>query len=480
MSAALQVDHAPGLERAFAHLPEERAYRLRPSAIEGRLPGYLRGTWYMNGPARFERGGLRYRHWLDGDGLLVAMRFSEHGVNVRTCFARGTKWRDEEEAGRPLYRAFGTSFAGDRLVHGVALASPLNVSAVPFAGRLLAFGEQGLPWDVDPDTLETRGPFTFGGALNAVSPFSAHPKIDARTGELWNFGVSFSAAQPCLNLYRFDAQGALLRRRRLALHEPCALHDFALAPRHALFYLAPYLLDMRALAEGASLLDALRFEPQRGSRLLIVEREGDGRLEIELGAAYSLHTLNAFEDEQAGTLTLDCLELERPVYDQYQPLPDLFSDVAPGQAVRLVVDLRAGALVERRAIAYSLAPDFATLDPRLLGRPADELWMLGVSAAGRAGRKFFDQLVHARWSAPGDLDVWRAPEGQYLGGEPVFVGDRREARAGVLLVPLFDARSGGSSMALFDPRQVAAGPQTLLRLESPLQLGFHTAFDRAR
>jgi hypothetical protein len=40
-------------------------------------------------------------------------------------------------------------------VRDLALASPVNVSVYPVAGRLLAFGEQGLPWELDPVTLET-------------------------------------------------------------------------------------------------------------------------------------------------------------------------------------------------------------------------------------------------------------------------------------------------------------------------------------
>lgn len=481
MSTAAAVDFAPGLERAFARAPEERAYALRPGSIEGRVPAYLRGRWYLNGPARFGFAGLRYRHWLDGDGMVVTLRFDDDGVRVTQRFVGSAKRRDEQEAGRPLYRAFGTAFPGDRLVHGMALASPVNVSTLPFAGRLLAFGEQGLPWELDPDTLETRGEFTFGGAVNAVSPFAAHPKIDARSGELWNFGVSFSATQPCLHLYRFDPHGALLRRRRVPLEAPVSLHDFALAPRHALFYLAPYALDVQALAQGgATLMDALRFEPARGSRLLVVPREGDAPLfSLPIGAGYSLHTINAGEDEAAGTLTLDCLELERPVYDQYQVVPDLFTDVGPGRPVRLVVDLRAQALVERRRIDYELAPDFAAIDMRRSGRPCDEFWMLGISAAGRPGRKFLDQLVHARWSAPGALDVWTAPAGTYLGGEPVFVGAPAGEDAGVLC-PLYDARREASALALFDARDVAAGPQALLKLESPIHLGFHATFEARR
>jgi carotenoid cleavage dioxygenase-like enzyme len=65
------------------------------------------------------------------------------------------------------------------------------VSVFAYRNKLLAFGEQSLPMELDPVTLETMTPgttFDFAGALNDASPFSAHPKIDARTGELLNFG----------------------------------------------------------------------------------------------------------------------------------------------------------------------------------------------------------------------------------------------------------------------------------------------------
>ena len=52
-------DFAPGLERAFDLVPEEGS---GPARVEGELPAWLSGTLYLNGPARFHRGGLRYRH----------------------------------------------------------------------------------------------------------------------------------------------------------------------------------------------------------------------------------------------------------------------------------------------------------------------------------------------------------------------------------------------------------------------------------
>ena len=115
---------------------------------------------------------------------------------------RSHKLRAEDASGAALYRAFGTAFAGDRLER-VGIASPVNVSVYPWSGTLLAFGEQGLPWELDPETLETRGEWTFGGALNTISPWSAHPAIDCRAGELFGFGVSFAGTEPCIHFYRF-------------------------------------------------------------------------------------------------------------------------------------------------------------------------------------------------------------------------------------------------------------------------------------
>lgn len=473
------ADLAPGLEHAFATVPAERDVRL---AVEGRLPDYLRGSYYANGPARFRRGELAYRHWLDGDGMVAALHVTgegaDAGVRFVSRFVRSAKWEAEEAAGSPLFRAFGTSFPGDRLVRGVALESPVNVSAFPYGGALLAFGEQGLPWELDPVTLETRGPYTFGGALNPLSPFAAHPKIDPETGELFNFGISFSAERPQLNLYRFDPQGRLAYRRRLPLDWASSLHDFCLAPHHAVFYLAPYLLDMGLLAGGRTLMESLAWSPERGSRLAVVAREtGELAASIPIGERYSLHTIHGFEKD--GRLVVDVLELDRPVYDQYEEIPHLFRDVAPGRPVRFEIDLAAGRLVARREIAYDRAPDFAAVDPRRFGRDYDDLWLLGISSQGRPGRKFFDEIVHLAWSRPEAADLWRAPAGSYLGGEPAFVPDPEDESGGAVICQLFDARKEESSLLVFDAFHVAAGPLARIPLDSPLHLGFHTLFTPA-
>jgi carotenoid cleavage dioxygenase-like enzyme len=92
--------------------------------------------------------------------------------------------------------------------------------------------------------------------------------------------------------------------------------------------------------------------------------------------------------------------------------------VSEGQPIRFVVDMKRREVIERREIDYRLAPDFPSIDPRRVTQVYDDFWMLGISATGRRGRKFFDQLVHADWAEPSAGDIYQAPPMQYHGGEP--------------------------------------------------------------
>ena len=179
------MDYAPGLDTFLLATPLEESYAVE--RIEGVIPPSIRGTYYMNGPAQFQVGRQRYRNWLDGDGMVCSLRFDERGVWFTNKFVRGKKFCDEQQADAPIYATFGTRFQGDRMRRGIVTESPYNVSVLKFQDRLLAFGEQSIPMQLDANTLDTVGEFDFGRRVNSMSPFSAHPKSDAETGELFNF-----------------------------------------------------------------------------------------------------------------------------------------------------------------------------------------------------------------------------------------------------------------------------------------------------
>lgn len=457
----------------------ERALELRG----GSIPDWIRGQYYVNGPGRFHRGDRQYNHWLDGDGLVTRVGFRDGEAHCTSRFVRSRKWQDEEEAGEALYRTFGTAWDGDQLRRGIALEGPVNVSAWRFMDTLLAFGEQGLPYDLDPLTLETRGEFTFGGRLNAVSPLSAHPHFDPVTGEFFNFGISFAKRNPSFTLYRFLPDGQLAYRTRLRIPFPASVHDFMLAPNHVVFYVSPHILDVDVLMkEGGSVMDALAWRPEERSRLIVAARNSGERLaEIELGpehlggqeARYCLHLVNAWEE--GGRLNLDVVELDRPVYEHYQPLRELFADDPQGRLKRYVLEIGNWEIVETREHSFEASMDFPSLDPRRGQAPYDDVWVLSMSQSRRPGPKFFDQLTRIHWPDDG-APLWRAPEGTYLGGEPVYLGHPTDASTGCILIQAFDAGSEEGAFLLFDAYRVEEGPIARLALDHPIPLGFHASF----
>ncbi len=475
-TAAL-TDHAPLMERIFSLAPSEQSYTLEPS--QGEVPPYVRGTYYVNGPSLFGHGEVRYRHWLDGDGMVSALRFGEGGVRFTNRYVRSAKHLAEAEAGRALYRTFGTTFAGDQLKRGIGLESPVNVSAWAWNGTLLAFGEQGLPWELDPETLETVGEHTFGGRLNAISPLSAHPCFDVDSGEMFNFGVSFSARHPCIHLYRFAADGELIYRKRLAIEHPVSMHDFGISPSYVIFHLSPFLLDIGAMMrDGKSVMEALSWQPELGTRLVIASREtGERVAEVPIGQRYCLHLINSFEEN--GRLIVDVVEFDRPIYDQYQVIPDLFTDAPAGRPVRFVIDTATWEMLEKVEMSYAPAPDFPAIDPRLGTKPYRHFWMLGISATGQPGRKFFDHLAHLDWQSNVSPDIYHAPPGHYLGCEPIFLGNPERLDEGVVICKQFDAENVVDAFLLFNAFDVAAGPIATLPLREATPPGFHASFDPA-
>lgn len=467
------ADFAPGIDAAFPlHFQE---WDERQECIAGEVPDFVRGTYYLNGPARFGMGNLRYRHWLDGDGMISRLRFDRNGIHFKNRYVQSTKFLSEQEAGCALFRTFGTSFQDSRLNRvNNGLESPVNVSVYPFGERLLAFGEQGLPWELDPETLETIGQFTFNGRLNDASPMAAHPKFDAETGEMFNFGIFFSSQTPRLYFYCIDAKG-LRYRKGLPLPYSCSVHDFSLSKRYAIFYLSPYLLDIKNfLQAGSSVMESLHWQPERGSNLLVLDRSnGELAASIALGNRYCLHLINSFERE--GRLIVDLLEFDAPIYGQYEPVPDFFSDVSHGGPVRLVINLKSGEVEQRVALDYVQAPDFPAINPGCVMQPYDDFWMLGISAAGRNGRKFFDQLAHARWDQKAIKDIYQSPPQCYLGGEPVCIPDPGSGQA-VVICQEFDALHKGSYFLLFNAQDVSRGPIARIAMKRVLYLGFHAVF----
>lgn len=465
----------PYPEQFLTSTAEEAAYEIR--SIHGAPPPWLRGSYYVNGPARFQRGDVRCRNWLDGDGMVCALHFRDDGIHFVSRFVRTHKLLQEEAAGRFLYRSFGMAFEGSLLRRNLMIEAPMNVNVLRYDGRLLALGEQTLPVELHPESLDTYGIYDFHGSLNEVSPFAAHPKLDSRNGHLLNFGVSFATSGPTLHVYEFDGAGKKLWRARHSLDHPYSIHDMGFTPDFLIFHLSPLLLDFSLFLErGNSVVDSLLWRPELGSKLLLVPRGGFRQAPslVDVGSKYCLHLVNCHQ--QSGKLVVDLIEFDHPLYPDYQPMPDLFSHTTGGYPRRIELALPSLETIGETRADYHSSPDFPSVEAGRASLSCDRFWALGFSRGCQPGRKFFDQLVRIDWDRPAEVDLHQAPEGQFLGGEPVYIAHRKEPSEAVILVQYFDNCSDQAGFLLFDANCLRAGPICRLDLATRICPGFHAFF----
>jgi all-trans-8'-apo-beta-carotenal 15,15'-oxygenase len=450
--------------------------RTEISPSQGEIPQAISGTYYLNGPGNFRKGDFTYQHWLDGDGLIRALHLRNGKAEHVMRYVRSKKFVDEETEGKPLYRAFGTAFGDDKLRRRMSLETPANVNVCPFANRLLAFGEQALPWELSEDSLETIGEYNFDGKLLEITPFSAHPKIDESNDRLCNFGLKYLLSVTRLCYWEFDADFKCVVEREVDPGLPYSVHDFTLSENYASFYLSPYFLNIGSFIRGGkSIHDSLEWRPEEGNVLLIVPRNSEGEVvRLPLSSqGYCLHLIQSFEDE--GTLTIDLLETSEPLYPQYLPLPSLFESVKSCAFVRITIDTASWKLLDTFKEQQEVHLDFPALLPES-GTTQDLVWALGMPIKPLGDSKYYDRILCFDWTCGEITDTYHAPEDCFLSGEPSMVAVEGDESAGHLICPMWNSARNESSYLIIDAFDLAAGPIAVLPLPSPSPLGFHSSF----
>ncbi len=454
-----------GFETAQAPVMQGKA------TIEGRWPEGLRGTFYRNGPAQHEIGGKRYHHWFDGDGMVQAFRMDGTGVHHRGRFVETEKYRAEQEAGRMLRPAFGTTFPGlDRIADPNQL-NTANINVLPHAGRLLALWEGGEAHALDPDTLETQGRHSWSAETRGM-PFTAHPRLEA-DGTLWGFGAAPWAN--ALVLYRIGGDGVLKKAKVLPLPQAAMLHDFVVTERHIVFVLPSLVMNQHnAMSSTVSFVESHRFRADLPMAVLVIDKETfEVKRRAELPPGFIFHFGNGWE-ERDGTIRLD-----------YVLHPD---DSNVSRALRDIMrgDITGGIATEAKLLtlypdgrtkidALGDASEFPRVDPRFIGMRNRQLYAVASDARPIIHPRF-DTLVRRDLNT-GARDAWRYPATVQV-EEHVFVPRSANAAEGDgwLIGTGLDFGRKVTQLAVFDARRVADGPLAVARLPYPIPLGFHGNF----
>ncbi len=280
------------LDGNFAPIAEERD--AQDMAVTGRIPEDLDGNFLRVGPNPAYIFSEEAYHTFDGDGMIHAIEFRNGSAHYRNRYVQTEGFKLEQAQGDWVYK--GMNSIMDPTPNRVPEGAPANknLANTAFAyhnNTLYALHEPSQPTVISLPELTTVGATDFDGKLK--HPFTAHPKVDQKSGDMMTFGYSF--APPFVSYSVIDASGKLVHSAEVNIQKPVFMHDFAVTEKYSLFLDFPITLDIeRAIAGGP----ALDFEPEHGSRIGVMPRFGtdaDVRwFEVETGSV--VHTANAWDE----------------------------------------------------------------------------------------------------------------------------------------------------------------------------------------
>ena len=441
---------------------------------EGVLPTELNGRFYRCGPDPQFVPRFKDDIGINGDGMVSMFRMNDGHVDFRQRFVRTDKFRAERAARRALFGHYRNRFTDDPSVAGVDRTTA-NTSILWHGGRLFAIKEDGLPHELDPDTLETLGKFNFGGQLRSPH-FTAHPKLDPVSGELLFYGFEVAGeTSPTLAYAVADRDLNLLSEEWFDAPYASMVHDFAVTEHHAVFLVMPTTSNLERMKAGGfhfawddSLPSYIGVVPRRGGVKNVRWFKGPGR--------WSFHTMNAFEEGSKLHIDLTVSEINGFAYIPSADGKPWNPERAKSCLTRWTVDLAGTSDTFSEHCLWDTASDFYKTDPRVQTRPYRHGFMAArdtTRAPATQGPAPFNTLARIDHQT-GQVDTWWAGEASTV-QEPQFVprGPGAAEGEGWLLAVVGRLAEHRSDLVVLDALNLAGGPVATVHLPIFLRMTFH-------
>ena len=406
--------------------------------VLGALPAALDGLFVRNGAN--QAAGVA-DHWFLGDGMV-------HGIRLEQ--GRASWYRNRWIATHALTQG-----------SDAVSANRANTSVVHHHGRLLALYEAGGPTEIDTVSLDTVGPYDFAGTLEGA--MTAHPKVDAATGEL--FFIGYSPFPPYLRFSTVDPAGGLTKTVAIDVPVPTMMHDFQLTARHAVFMDFPVVFDLGLLENGFP----FAWRPEHGARIGVMPRDGGSEdvVWVDVPTCYMFHTFNAYEDAQGRIVLEGCrlesLDVQGVIDTSEAPVPWVWT-----------IDVENRTATDGPLLDFGM--DFPMIDRRVQGREHRFDYGLRLTP-GTADYPAHPVGIVKHDRVSGRTDLWSVGEAVQP-DEALFVpapGSEGEDE-GWLLSVVFNRATGASEVVVLDASAVQQGPIARVLLPRRIPFGFHGAW----
>jgi len=449
------------------------------AVITGHWPDALRGTLYRNGPAQHEVGGFRYQHCFDGDGMIHAYGLSSEGVAHQAKMIQTRKYQAEKLSGRAMYPTFGSIPPNPAAVTSPDVMNVANISVLPHHGKLMALWEAGSPWEIDPETLDSKGAYSFSDNTRGV-PFSAHPRVEP-DGTMWNFGYLSSANM--LVLWHIDAKGKIVKMGKVSSDPMSMPHDFVVTDKHIVIMMPPF--DYSHQERPTAFLNSHEWHSDQASRVLVVDKSDFSNFRwLELPSQRVFHYGNAWEDRN-GVIYFDGARAKDP-----RIMTNGFRDVMQGieltehvtRHYQYRLDTKNWTISEQAIMDANVHSEFPVIDPRVSTQRYRRLVVMTSNHNSRLQPTPYPKNGQLNEVSCFDLESgklvsYRYPDTQ-IPEEHLFVPKPNSALEtdGWIIGTAHNWQTQSTLLNVFDIQAVDAGPIATATLPYAMPLGLHGKF----
>ncbi|GMY22436.1 carotenoid 9,10(9',10')-cleavage dioxygenase 1 isoform X1 [Fagus crenata] len=491
--------------------------------VKGHLPDCLNGEFVRVGPNPKFSPVAGY-HWFDGDGMIHGLRIKDGNATYVSRYVRTSRIKQEEFFGGAKFMKigdlkglFGLLMVNMQMLRGklkvldvsygtgtgtslcmgllpiksphirmqaltICLPYPANTALVYHHGKLLALSEADKPYALkvlEDGDLQTLGMLDYDNRL--AHSFTAHPKVDPFTGEMFTFG--YSHTPPYITYRVISKDGVMHDPVPITISDPIMMHDFAITENYAIFMDLPLYFRPKEMVKENKLI--FTFDATKKSRFGVLPRYAKNELQIrwfELPNCFIFHNANAWEEEDEVVL-ITC-RLENPDLDMVNGLVKEKLENFSNELYEMRFNMKTG-LASQKKLSVS-AVDFPRVNESYTGRR--QRYVYGTildSIAKVTGIIKFD--LHAepetgktKLEVGGNvLGIYDLGPGRF-GSEAVFVprvpGITSEEDDGYLIFFVHDENTGKSAINVIDAKTMSADPVAVVEMPHRVPYGFHAFF----
>ncbi|KAF7137651.1 hypothetical protein RHSIM_Rhsim07G0056200 [Rhododendron simsii] len=327
--------------------------------------------------------------------------------------------------------------------------------------------------------LQTLGMFDYDKRL--AHSFTAHPKVDPFTGEMFTFG--YSTTPPYITYRVISKDGFMQDPVPITISEPIMMHDFAITENYAIIMDLPMYFRPKEMVKDNKLI--FTFDATKKSRFGILPRYAKDELLIkwfELPNCFIFHNANSWEE--GDEVVLITCRIQNPNINFVSG--EVEENLETDELYEMRFNMKTG-LASQKKLSVS-AVDFPRVNESYTGRKQQFVYGTMLDSITRVtGTGIIKFDLHAEpESGKMKLEVGGNVQGIFdlgpgrFGSEAIFVpgklGISSEEDDGYLIFFVHDEASGKSAVNVINAKTMSADPVAVVELPNRVPYGFHALF----